>query len=299
MDQAGPHDYPRWRQLVTDAQRALRPSLWPSRLAGWLSGAAAVQVERHEIVIPALRAARPLRVAFASDFHAGPITPPRLIDLAVDRLIDARPDVLLLGGDFVSLRTADAAALIPRLAGVPAPFGRYAVLGNHDHDCDGPAMAAMLEAAGVTVLTNRSARLPGPFAGISLCGLDDHTMGAPDAVAAFAQAAAVRIVLMHAPSGLLDIGRHAFDVALCGHTHGGQLALPNGRPLLTACGPLSRRYSAGRYDLDGGRTLLVSRGVGCTALPIRLNAPAAVMLCTIAPAPQSRLISSASDRATP
>ncbi|MEO5820778.1 MAG: metallophosphoesterase [Vicinamibacteraceae bacterium] len=301
MDQASSDGYPRWRQLVTDAQRALRPSPWAARLAGWLPGATDVRVDRHEIVIPELRAERPLRIAFASDFHAGPITPPHLLDLAVDRLIGARADLVLLGGDFVSLRAADAALLVQRLATVPAPLGRYAVLGNHDHDSDGTAMTALLEAAGITVLTNRSVRLPAPFAGISVCGLDDHTMGAPDAGAAFAGAAPLRIVLMHAPSGLLDIGVHPFTVALCGHTHGGQLALPNGWPVLTACGPLSRRYSAGRYALAGGRTLLVSCGVGYTALPIRLNAPPSITLCTIEPAQDvsSRpASSSATDRAT-
>lgn len=282
MDQAGSHDYPRWRQLVTDAQRALGPLPWPTRLVAWLSGPD-VGVEPHEIAVPGLQADRPLRIAFASDFHAGPITPPRLLDLAVHRLIEARPDVLLLGGDFVSLRVADAASLVPRLAAVPAPLGRYAVLGNHDHDCDGLAMAAMLEEAGVTMLTNRSERLPPPFDGISVCGLDDHALGAPDPEAAFAGAAPVRIVLMHAPSGLLDIGAHAFTVALCGHTHGGQIAWPGGRPVLTACGPLSRRYSAGRFERDRGGVLLVSRGIGCTGLPIRLNAPPAITLCTLRP----------------
>jgi uncharacterized protein len=64
------------------------------------------------------------------------------------------------------------------------------------------------------------------------------------------------------------------------------VALPGGRPILVADGPLSRRYSAGTYALSGGRTLLVSRGVGCTALPIRINAPAAITVCTIAPAMQ-------------
>jgi predicted MPP superfamily phosphohydrolase len=281
MDHARAEAYPRWRQFVSDAQRALRPSPWPARLAGLLAGAGTVCVERHDVVVPALRTVAPLRIAFASDFHAGPITPPHLLDLAVDRLIEARPDLLLLGGDFVSLRAADAASLVLRLAAVPAPLGRYAVLGNHDHDSGGAAMAAMLEAAGVTVLTNRSVRLPAPFADVSLCGLDDHTMGAPDATAAFAHAAPVRIVLMHGPAGLLDIAGHPFAVALCGHTHGGQVALPNGWPVLTACGPLARRYSAGRYALDGGRTLLVSRGVGYTGLPIRLGAPPSITVCTV------------------
>jgi uncharacterized protein len=243
---------------------------------------ARLDVDRHEIAAPALRRARPLRIAFASDFHAGPTTPARLLDAAVDRLAEAQPDVLLLGGDFVSVRASDARALVARLATVPAPLGRYAVLGNHDHDAGGPEVAALIEDAGMHMLTNRNVRLPAPFDAVGLCGLDDHVKGAPDAAAAFATAAPIRVVLMHGPGSLLDIGPRPFAVALCGHTHGGQIALPNGWPLLTACGPLARRYSAGRYDLDGGRTLLVSRGVGYTALPIRLNAPPAVTVCTIA-----------------
>jgi predicted MPP superfamily phosphohydrolase len=190
-------------------------------------------------------------------------------------------DVLLLGGDFISLRADNARDLAKRLMAIPAPLGRYAVLGNHDHWSDGPAVAAHLEAAGITMLTNRNVRLPDPFNNVSICGLDDHTTGEPDAATAFAGSEAVRIVLMHAPSNLLDIGDRRFAVALCGHTHGGQIALPNGRPLKVAHGPLSRRYNAGRFTLDDGRIVLVSRGIGCSTVPLRTNAPAAVMTCTV------------------
>ena len=66
-------------------------------------------------------------------------------------------------------------------------------------------------------------------------------------------------------------------MALAGHVHGGQIALPGGRPIIVPSGALSRRYPGGRYDLDGGRTLIVSRGVGCGFLPLRVNAPAEVL----------------------
>ena len=131
------------------------------------------------------------------------------------------------------------------------------------------------------MLTNRNVRLPEPFEHVSLCGLDDYTDGEPDGEAAFSGAGPVRIVLMHGPSNLLDIGDREFAVALCGHTHGGQIALPSGRPIKVALGPLSRRYSAGRFDLDQGRVLLVSRGIGCSTIPIRFNAPPAVLMCTV------------------
>jgi hypothetical protein len=138
-----------------------------------------------------------------------------------------------------------------------------------------------LGAAGIQVLTNRQVRLPPPFQNVTLCGLDDHTSGAPDAAAALDGAAGVRLLLMHAPSGLLDVGDRPFSVAICGHTHGGQIALPRGRPLVVPHGALSRCHLAGRFDLDGGRTLLVSRGVGCSTLPFRVNSPSSVLSITL------------------
>jgi predicted MPP superfamily phosphohydrolase len=274
-------NYSPWRRAWEGAQRALTPTPWPAGVGLWFPDSSAVAIEAHEIELAALAKGTVLRIAFASDFHAGPTTSEALLDAAVDALAAARADLLLLGGDFVSLRAGYAARLVPRLAEVPAPLGRYAVLGNHDYWADAPAIVRMLESAGLTMLTNRGIRLPAPFDAVVVSGLDDHTSGTPDAAAAFAEDGPVRVVLMHAPSGLLDIGDRRFDVALCGHAHGGQVALPDGRPLLVAHGRLSRRYSAGRYDADGGGTLLVSRGIGCTTLPVRLNAPAAIGICTI------------------
>lgn len=247
-----------------------------------LGAPVAVQLEHHAIDLSApLGAADTLRIAFAADFHVGPNTPEALLDNAVAALHDARADVLLLGGDFVSRQPDVAGPLARRLAQVPAPLGRFAVLGNHDHWTDAAVVARALTDAGIELLTNRQVRLPAPFQQVSLCGLDDHSSGTPDPEAAFAGAGPIRVVLMHAPSGLLDLGDRSFTVALCGHTHGGQITLPNGRPLITAHGRLSRRYNAGRYALANQRTLLVTRGVGCTAVPFRFNAPPGIMICTL------------------
>ena len=204
-----------------------------------------------------------------------------MIDHAIAQLHDTGADILLLGGDFVSLRPDYARELVSQLAAIPAPLGRYAVLGNHDHWAGGAAVTAHLRSVGIHVLTNRNVRLPHPFTNVSICGVDDHTSGEPDAEAAFAGSASVRVLLMHAPSNLLDIGEQSFAVAFCGHTHGGQIALPNGRPLVVAKGLLSRRYNAGRFDLAGNGTLLVSRGIGCSTVPFRWNASPNVLTCTL------------------
>jgi predicted MPP superfamily phosphohydrolase len=246
-----------------------------------------VQVEHHDIRVPvALGEANVLRLAFAADFHAGPTTSERLLRRAAEALRALEADVLLLGGDFVSLRPEYAGRITDLLRTIPAPLGRYAVLGNHDYWAGASVVAQHLAGAGVQLLTNRNVRLPQPFQQVFLCGLDDHTSGEPDPAAAFARADGVRVLLMHSPSGLLDVGDRPFTVALSGHTHGGQIALSNGRPLIVAHGRLSRRHNAGRYDLEQGRTLLVSRGIGCSTLPVRVNSPASILLCTLWGGPQ-------------
>jgi predicted MPP superfamily phosphohydrolase len=90
---------------------------------------------------------------------------------------------------------------------------------------------------------------------------------------------------MHAPSGLLDLGEERFDLALCGHTHGGQIALSDGTPIIVPHGRLSRRYARGRFDFQDGRTLVVSVGLGCVLLPLRLFADPEIVLCTLTTAP--------------
>ncbi|HEX3160487.1 MAG TPA: metallophosphoesterase, partial [Gemmatimonadaceae bacterium] len=206
--------------------------------------------------------APPLRVGFASDFHAGPTTHPALLRAACAALAEADVDLLLLGGDFVSLHARHVERLTGLLASVPAPLGRFAVLGNHDLWADDAFITARLEEAGIQVLTNRNVRLSAPHGDLWICGLDDPTRGEPDAVAALHGAEGRRLVLMHSPDGLLALQPHRFDLAFCGHTHAGQVALPSGRTLVVPEGDFSRRFTSGLFDLDGGgeRQLLVSPG---------------------------------------
>ncbi len=223
----------------------------------------------------------PLKLAYASDFHAGPTTDPALLKRAVAALHEAGAHVLLLGGDFVSLAPSEVDWLAGELGEVPAPFGRFAVLGNHDWWSGPQHIVRRLEASGIQVLTNRNVRLEPPYQRVWICGIDDHWCGDPDGTAALDGADDIRVVLMHAPSGLLDLGQARFDLALCGHTHGGQVALPGGVPILVPHGPLSRRYARGRFELAEGGTMIVSVGIGCVVLPLRLFAKPEIVVCTL------------------
>jgi len=268
--------------LLVRLEALLYRGSWPVRLARTLGVRPEVRTTWHSIPISnGSVPIPPLRIAYGSDFHAGPTTDPAVLRAACAALRAAAPHVLLLGGDFVTLVPSEIDWLARELAAIPAPFGHFAVLGNHDWWSDGPYIVRALEAAGIRVLTNRSVQLDAPFQHVWICGLDDHGLGRPDAAAALTDAEGVRIVLMHAPSGLLDLGEERFDLALCGHTHGGQLALPGGVPLIVPHGRLSRRYARGRFSIGESRTLVVSVGVGCVVLPLRLFADPEIVVCDL------------------
>jgi uncharacterized protein len=277
----------RQRPIRHATERILNILLLGGLVAGLsyrLGGLGRVRVARHEVELaPAKRLPRPLRVGFASDFHAGPTTHGALFDDLLARLADERPDVLLLGGDYVSFDADNVAALRGFLAAAraQAPLGIYAVIGNHDVWNGRETVEAALREAGVTVLVNRSTALPAPFGHISICGIDDPWTGEPSAADTFAGAGPVRIYLMHSPDGLWRLEGQHFDAGFAGHTHGGQIALQNGAPLFRPSGPVSREYCYGRYAIPGNGPLFVSRGVGCAGIPLRLNADPELLVCTL------------------
>jgi predicted MPP superfamily phosphohydrolase len=135
----------------------------------------------------------------------------------------------------------------------------------------------------VRVLDNEALRLPEPFDDVTVCGISDADRGDPRPDLALDGARGTRVVLMHSPEGLRAIGDRPFGLALCGHTHGGQVALPWGTPILMSGGALNRRYVRGTFALDGEspRQLLVTNGVGCSTAPVRLFAVPEVHLCLI------------------
>jgi predicted MPP superfamily phosphohydrolase len=264
--------------------RAFRPASWAAAVSYRVGLQGRVRVSETTLHSSRVQPREmPLRIGFASDFHAGPTTDRRTLAAACDALSAMKPDVVLLGGDYVSVRGEDIAQLEPYLAAIEAPHGKFAVLGNHDLRANIKPITESLAHAGVRLIINERVTLGAPFDDVTLCGLDDSSYGDPRPELAIDGATGIRIVLMHSPETLRVIGNRAFDLALCGHTHGGQVALPWGAPILLPGGPLNRKYCHGQFDLGGEptRTLLVSRGIGCSGLPTRLFAAPEVHLCLI------------------
>lgn len=273
-----------WRRVTEIWYDVIYGGAWPARLARLFGLHGHFGVSTYTLPVSAARrTAPPIRIGFVSDLHAGPATHPALIREACRALRDAKPELLLLGGDFVSFHARHVDRLVAMLREIEAPLGKLAVLGNHDLLADDRYVVARLGDAGVRVLVNENVRLPAPHDDVWVCGLDNTEEGTPDGEAAFAGANGVRLVLMHSPDGLRAVGDRSFAAAFCGHTHGGQFWIGD-RALVNFSGPLSRKYLRGgvfHLGAGSGGVLLVSRGIGCGNLPMRRGADPEVHICTL------------------
>ena len=264
------------RKLIESVLRRAYALDWPARVAPRMS----VRRVDVSLELQGLRGEPRLTLGFASDLHAGPTTPQRTLEEAFGHLRAFDPDVLLLGGDFVLFDARYCERLVPLIRSVRAPLGRYAVLGNHDVWADDRRIERTLESAGVQLLVNRTVRLPGRE--VSLGGLDDYWTGEPCYQEAFRDRSRVHLLLMHSPDHAPHLPREQrFDLALCGHTHGGQISLPSGRPIAMVSAT-SRRYPFGRFELSQG-PMLVSRGVGNIEVPMRAFAAPDVLCVRLTP----------------
>lgn len=279
-------NYTRKRAVLEAIAGVVYHGGWTARAWGLVPGRTTVDLLKHRLaILPPASRERTLRIAFASDLHIGPLTPPALLDNAFGLLAEARPDVLVLGGDYVFLDATPAMArdLEARVAAVPAAI-KLAVMGNHDLWTRHDLIESALERAGVQVLVNQAVRLPAPFDDVAMLGLDDPFTGHPDPDEALRDTAgaALRLAVAHSPEAWPLVSGRGVSLLLCGHTHGGQIAMPSG-PVVVH-GKQGRRFPAGLFQIDDLH-LFVSRGLGAVELPFRVYARPDVSLFTLVAAP--------------
>jgi len=272
--------YSRLRGLTESLLGVVYERDWPARLWARHPRSCVVHTHRRSLrVLPA--GCADLRVGFASDLHIGPTTPPQLLHDAASQLAAEELDVLLLGGDYVFLEaTPQKAAALESFVRRAAARRTFAVFGNHDLWTTHERLAQSLRAAGAELLVNASARLGSPHEGVAIVGLDEPWTGAPDADLAFREAgeASTRVVLCHSPDGVPLIEQRGVSLYVCGHTHGGHIALPWG-PILVP-GPMGKTMTAGFFTAHGAH-VFVSRGLGGVELPMRTFATPDVAVLTL------------------
>lgn len=223
------------------------------------------------------------RVLQISDPHLDLL--PDLADRIAELLHGISADLLLLTGDYRDRHwdppEPGLALLQPILAAVEAPDGRFALLGNHDP----AAAAAILEDMGLRVLLNETVTIERQDAALHLTGLDDvhsfYTEAARQALheGGRPERPGCRIAAVHSSEVADWAAAAGVDLYLCGHTHGGQIRLPWGGPLirrLRRC----RAYSHGLWR-HGDMIGYTSNGAGVATLPLRYNCPPEVALITL------------------
>jgi len=256
-----------------------------------------IRVERVPIRLKRLpEAFRGFKIAQLSDLHSSPLVDKEHLEHAVDLALAEKPDLVVLTGDFIghTLRTHPQEIhkfdsqyldnLVAALGRAKAPFGTYAVLGNHDF-WSGPEVTQRIchdfeTRARIPVLRNQNIALKRGGEAIQLLGIDDywHTWDLNKALREV-PSKSLKILLSHNP----DINRHLMpahriDLVLSGHTHGGQITFPGlGAPFATH---MNKRYLKGLVR-DGDRQTYITRGVGHLVVPIRFNCPPEVTLITL------------------
>lgn len=216
----------------------------------------------------------PLTIALLADVHTKEIG--RLETRVLAMLEREKPDAILLAGDLVHNqgRPKDVAPFLRELS---APLGTWVVPGNWDYWRGGrDAGLAEYGRAGAHVLRDEIVVLRED---VVLAGLDDTLGGDPDpaAVLALATGGQAVLVLMHEPGLFPRIAGNA-QLALAGHTHGGQGRLPFIGALHTP--PGSGDFVDGWYESRGSR-MYVSRGIGTSVIAARFWCRPEVTLLTL------------------
>lgn len=269
-----------------------------------------LRVARYNISPPQWPAGLKLRIAAIADLHAcDPWMSLDHVNAIVERTNALKPDIVVMLGDYVAghrnvTRFIPASEWAAVLAGLKAPLGVHAVLGNHDwwedrtvqQEGQGPPIARRaLEAAGIPVYENDVRRLSKDGHSFWLAGLGDQLayvparrfrplrrVGVDDLGATLAKVTddAPLILMAHEP----DVARRTpsrVALQLSGHTHGGQVRMLGWSPI----SPSGQQLAYGHIKMNCD--VVVSGGLGCSIMPFRLGVPPEIVMVTLgAPRPQ-------------
>ncbi|MEY4828896.1 MAG: hypothetical protein RLZZ562_692 [Planctomycetota bacterium] len=274
------------RRIVSWSTAAVNRSIDMLPIGRWLH----MRIQRALVLTPVemplverSRGLHGMRIAFLTDLHAGSFMNERDLRRIFARVAQQKPDLVLFGGDLINTRERELLLLRSALRELSPPLGMYAVPGNHDlfWGKDLGLWRAFLHEHNVHVLCNDGVRLQWNGTPFWLCGVDDLTEGEPDLRLALQgrNDGEPTILLSHHPDYFFEAAACDVDLTLSGHTHGGQIRVRGKAPLHHS----KFGYEQGWF-VEGDARLFVSRGVGVTFLPIRIDAPPeAPILTCVAP----------------
>jgi uncharacterized protein len=229
-----------------------------------------IEVTHHSI--PA-QLGTPIKIAHLTDIHTSGIG---RRERRMLQLVEAeQPDLIVITGDSINI-TSDYPGLRDVLTQLHAPLGVWVVRGNHEDWWPVKDEQEFYESAGANLLLNSSREVR---AGVWIVGFDDLYGGSPDADRAFAGVpdSVYKIALFHSPTFFEKVAGRC-DIALAGHTHGGQVRLPFIGPVWLP--PFSGNFVKGWFEQRGTR-MYVSRGVGTSIVDVRFLSRPEIAIVTV------------------
>jgi uncharacterized protein len=227
-------------------------------------------------------------IALLSDFHYDPYFSVHPLRASIPLVNALHPDLIVLTGDFVSVplvgdevKGASAAEPCAILLGrMTAPYGLWAVLGNHDFNTDPERVTRALLAEGIRVLANQSVAIEREGSRFWLAGVNDVLSRTADLTQTLriVPADEAVVLLAHEPDFADEVTKFPVDLQLSGHSHGGQVRIPLLPPLYLPA--MAKKYVMGTFRI-GGLTLYTNAGLGTIGVPVRLNCPPEITLLTL------------------
>lgn len=219
------------------------------------------------------------RIAFASDFHYESRFDAKRLEGAVRALQATDADMLLLGGDYRGRKGGDMEELFSALARVKTPYGTYAVMGNHERGESDTLVRRAMAHTGVRLLEHKVDTIRKGNEYILICGIRNPfdlkqngvsptlTLRPEDFV----------VMLVHTPDYVEDTDISNTDLALAGHTHGGQVSLFK-RWTPAHFSKYGNRFLTGLKYNSQGIPVIITNGLGTSRKDIRLFTPSEVII---------------------
>lgn len=248
----------------------------PFVLSGYGAAYAGKAYNVEELILPF---GHSLRVVQLTDIHASIYMTPKEMRHYAEQVIALQPDLFVLTGDYISNSIAFLPGCVEEMARVRTRYGTFAALGNHEHwHGEVSEIETIFRHYGIPLLINSHRVIETEQGSFAVAGIDDLRAGQPDLEAAICGLPPTipTILLSHRPEIFPQAAAYGIPLTLAGHYHGGQvkLSLPWGDISLAH---LRTPYPVGLYRINTSH-LYVSRGIGTTFTPVRLNAPPEVTL---------------------
>jgi len=233
-----------------------------------------------------------LKIVYATDIHQGRWFSQSRVNELVKTINGLSADLVILGGDYAE-DSDGAIEFFENLPSISARIGVYAVLGNHDRtepESNLSVLIGTIKGRGIIPLVNNVAAVKRGQTYFYIAGVDDYYNGYPDVEGVASQVKASDFVIFagHTPDLLPDMlkakssdgDNHWFDLALFGHTHGGQISFFGKSPFFNLKTDVGPRYMSGWLE-ENRAAVLISNGVGTSGAPVRLFAPPQIHLITL------------------